>query len=387
MKLSKVNKTLDMNTTLQHRLTQFWQHIQISLFPLLEEIELVLTPKLQELVTALEMMKIERFLNVTRFGAIGRPCKDRTAIARAFVAKAVLNLPTTEALIDRLKSDINLRRICGFSSTHAIADKSRFSRAFAEFAQSRLPERVHAALIAEHLGDQIIGHISHDSTAIMARERPKYDAATSVTPITTPAPTKKRGRPRKDAPVVITDKVPTRIERQQTQSLAAMLSDLPHACDIGTKLDSKGHKTSWQGYKLHVDTADGDIPVSCILSSASLHDSQVMMPLMTMSSTKLQYLYDLADAAYCSPLLRAASRHFGHVPLIDHNPRRGEKIEFEPHEAVRYKERSSAERLNAHLKDHHGGRQVWVRGSKKVMAHLMFGIIVITSEQLLRLLI
>ena len=56
MKLSKVNKTLDMNTTLQHRLTQFWQHIQISLFPLLEEIELVLTPKLQELVTALEMM-------------------------------------------------------------------------------------------------------------------------------------------------------------------------------------------------------------------------------------------------------------------------------------------------------------------------------------------
>ncbi len=33
------------------------------LFPLLEEIELVLTPKLQELVTALEMMKIERFLN------------------------------------------------------------------------------------------------------------------------------------------------------------------------------------------------------------------------------------------------------------------------------------------------------------------------------------
>lgn len=372
-----------MNTTLQHRLTQFWQHLQTSLFPLLEEIELVLTPKLQELVTALEMMEIERFLDVTPFGAIGRPCKDRTAIARAFVAKAVLNLSTTEALIDRLKSDISLRRICGFSSTHAIPGKSRFSRAFAEYAQSRLPERIHAALITDNLGDQLIGHISRDSTAIMARERPNCKA---VTPITTTAPTKKRGRPRKDAPVVIADKVPTRIERQQTQSLAKMLSDLPRACDIGTKLDSKGHKTSWQGYKLHVDTADGDIPVSCVLSSASLHDSQVMMPLMVMTSSKIQYLYDLADAAYCSPLLRAASRHFGHVPLIDHNPRRGEKVEFAPHEAMHYKERSSAERLNAHLKDHHGGRQVWVRGSEKVMAHLMFGIIVITSEQLLRLL-
>jgi hypothetical protein len=71
--------------------------------------------------------------------------------------------------------------------------------------------------------------------------------------------------------------------------------------------------------------------------------------------------------------------------LIDHNPRRGEKNHFAPHEAQRYKARSSAERVNAHLKDNHGGRQVWVRGSEKVMTHLMFGIIVITSEQLLRL--
>ena len=36
----------------------------------------------------------------------------------------------------------------------------------------------------------------------------------------------------------------------------------------------------------------------------------------------------------------------GHVPLIDHNPRRGEKIEFSPSEAARYKERSQAERTN-----------------------------------------
>lgn len=245
-----------MNTTLHSRITQFWQHIQTNLFPFLDEMELVLTPKLQELVTALEMMEIERFLDGYQFGAIGRPCKDRTAIARAFVAKAVLNLSTTEALIDRLKSDISLRRICGFSRTHVIPDKSRFSRAFAEFAQSRLPERVHAALIAEHLGDQLMGHVSRDSTAIIARERPKYEA---VTPVSTtkvpPTPAKKRGRPRKDAPIVIVDKIPTRIERQQTQSLAAMLRDLPRACDIGTKLDSKGYKTSWQGYKLHVDTA------------------------------------------------------------------------------------------------------------------------------------
>lgn len=372
-----------MNTTLHTRLTQFWQQIQNNLFPFLNDIDLALTPKLQEVVTVLEMIGVERFLGGYQFSAIGRPCKDRTAIARAFVAKAVLNLPTTEALIDRLKIDISLRRICAFSSTHSIPDKSRFSRAFAEFARYRLAERVHAALITENLGDQLICHISRDSTAIIARERPQYKPATPIEAISTPP--KKRGRPRKDAPVVIVEKVPTRIEQQQAQSLAAMLRDLPRICDKGSKFDSQNFKSSWNGYKLHIDTADGDIPISCILSSASLHDSQAMMPLMQKTSAQVQYCYDLADAAYCNPLLREASRKLGHVPLIDHNPRRGEKINFAPHEALRYKARSSAERVNAHLKDSHGGRHVWVRGSEKVMAHLMFGIVVITAEQLLRL--
>ena len=43
-------------------------------------------------------------------------------------------------------------------------------------------------------------------------------------------------------------------------SLPQMLADLPRACDVGTKRNAKGHTTSWIGYKLHVDTADGGIP-------------------------------------------------------------------------------------------------------------------------------
>ena len=105
-----------MNTILRTRLMQFWQQIQSNLFPFLDAIELALTPKLQEVVTALKMIEIERFLGAYQFAALGRPCKDRTAITRAFVAKAVLNLSATEALIDRLKADLSLRRICGFSS-------------------------------------------------------------------------------------------------------------------------------------------------------------------------------------------------------------------------------------------------------------------------------
>ena len=373
-----------MNATLKEKLTQFWFNVQEGLFPFLNEMEVELTPPLKQVATMLEMIQIERFLSSTHH--VGRPAKERVALARAFVAKATLNLPTTEALIDRLKVDQPLRRLCGFSAYHAIPGKHRFSRAFAEFAVIRLAERSHKALIETHLANQLIGHIARDSTAITVREKPavkRSAAKVSVASAATPAP-RKRGRPRRGE--VVAPKAQTRLERQRGQTLGQMIAELPRQCDIGTKKDSQGFKHSWIGYKLHIDTADGDIPVKAILTSASIHDSQVMMPLMMATSAQLTYLYDLGDAAYCSPLLREASRNLGHVPLIDHNPRRGEKIPFEPHEAQRYKARGAAERVNARLKDSHGATHVWVRGHDKVASHLMFGLVVVAAEQLLRLL-
>ena len=79
------------------------------------------------------------------------------------------------------------------------------------------------------------------------------------------------------------------------------------------------------------------------------------------------------------------SARLGHVAIIDHSPRRGEKREFAPAEAVRYRERSTVERVYSHLHDNHGGRHVRVRGAVKVAAHLSFGLLVIAAEQLLKL--
>jgi hypothetical protein len=392
-----------MNSTCTSRLSQFWSHLQHELFPFLrEEDHLELTPALAKVIRVLEFTQVDRFIPSSR-GFVGRPPKDRVALARAFVAKAVLDLPTTEALIDRLKVDQALRRICGFERFHAIPDASRFSRVFAEFTALELPARVHEALIRAQLGDQIIGHIARDSTEIQAREKPApkatavapaapcglFDGATvdvapavvSAAPV--PAPPKKRGRPRTGE---ARPKEPTVIERQVGQRVAESLAQLPTACDVGSKKNSKGVKETWTGYKLHIDTADGDIPVTAILTSASMHDSQAAIPLMRVTGERVTYLYDLADAAYCSGVIREVSRQEGHVPLIDHNARRGEKIEFAPHEAERYKARSQAERVNSMLKDNHGGRHVRVRGAPKVHTHLMFGILVIAAEQILRLL-
>jgi hypothetical protein len=51
-----------------------------------------------------------------------------------------------------------------------------------------------------------------------------------------------------------------------------------------------------------------------------------------------------------------------------------------------YKERTVSERMNGRLKDEFGGDNVWVRGQGKVMSHLMFGVLVLTADQLMRLL-
>ena len=85
------------------------------------------------------------------------------------------------------------------------------------------------------------------------------------------------------------------------------------------------HSTSWIGYKLLIDTADGDIAVSCLLTSASVHDSQVALPLATITAGRVTNLYDLMDSACDVPGIRAHSLGLDHVPIIDVHTRRGAK--------------------------------------------------------------
>ncbi|MDE2732130.1 MAG: transposase [Bacteroidota bacterium] len=88
----------------------------------------------------------------------GRPQKHRTLLARAFLAKMVLDIPTTTALVERLRSDQTLRHLCGWERGADVPSESTFSRAFAEFAESDLPGRLHAALIKEGYSEQLVGH-------------------------------------------------------------------------------------------------------------------------------------------------------------------------------------------------------------------------------------
>lgn len=360
---------------LREKLSQFWQ-LQQDLFPWLTENLGYLSEKQQQLVTVLEMARIEEFIQNDR-GSVGRPRDQRAAIARAFVAKAVYNCTTTRQLLDRLASDKVLRRICGWEKVSDISEEWTFSRAFAEFSANELGQRVHAALIKNYQADRLVGHISRDSTAIEAREKTaKKKKATQ------PKRKAKRGRPKKGEERPIAEKP---LARQLNLSLAAILAELPKQCDMGTKRNSKGYQESWKGYKLHVDTADGGIPISALLTSASMHDSLAALPLATLTARRVVSLYDLMDAAYDAQVIRSHSESLGHVALIDFNKRRGtDERAFLPHEAQRYKERSTAERVNSRMKDEFGAAKIYVRGHAKVMLHLMFGLIALTVDQLIR---
>lgn len=377
MEVLKTTSTPKMDSTQRMKLMQRWTVVQHELMPALRLEIGALTPKLEKLIHTLEWVRIEEFVGSTWSG-VGRRPHDRGAMANAFVAKAVLGLPTTAALIERLRMDRSLKRICGFPIWKRLPDESSFSRAFAGFAEAKLAERVHEALVKQYLGNELIGHISRDGTAIEAREKPVKALAVTTEPI---ARKIKRGRPKRGEVRGL-----KRIGRQLTQTLKEMLAELPRACGRGSKCNAQGYKNRWNGYKLHLDTADCGVPVSALLTSASVHDSQAAVPLSMMTLRRVTNLYDLMDAAYCSDELRAYSLSLGHVPLIDHNPRRGEKKAFAPHEAQRYKERTQAERTNARLKDDFGGRHIRVRGHAKVMSHLMFGILALSTDQLMRLL-
>jgi hypothetical protein len=351
--------------------------LQRNLIPHLEECgERPLTDKEQQLVSILELVKIEKFAGrpTRRFGR--KPC-ERRALARAFVGKAVYNHPHTRATMETLRASPLFRRICGFVRRNDIPSESTFSRAFAEFAAIGLGDRVHEALVAQWVTPELVGHISRDATAIEGREKP----TTKPKP---PKPTpRKKGRPRRGE--VREPKPETRLERQGRQSASEALAELPAYCDVGTKKNSKGYKEYWIGYKLHADVTDCCLPISTALTAASLHDSQVAIPLMKLTSERVDYLYDVMDAAYDAQPIYAFSRSLGHVPIIDKNSRGQEVIPLAPHEAARYKERTVAERFNGRLKEEFGGDNVMVRGGKKVGLHLMFGVIALFADQLLKL--
>src|ERR1700683_2206362 len=148
-----------------------WNHIQGSLFPWLREEVDPITEALGRLVTTLDVIGLEAFVPEPPRGP-GRPPEDRRALARAFVAKAMLGVPTTNALIERLAVDKSLRRILGWERRSQVPSETRTDAArTADHAESRSDaRRVRCRLQEKQQGLQ--GNLERLQTASRRRLRP-----------------------------------------------------------------------------------------------------------------------------------------------------------------------------------------------------------------------
>ena len=383
-----------MNCTARHGYRQHHTLLQRELGQWAAGLELGLTPLHQRIVHTLDWLDIDSLLGYA--GArVGAPERSRFALAQAFVAKAVLGFEQTTQLRSRLAVDSVLRRLLGFESNRRLPSEATFSRAFAEFARIGLAARAHEALIRKHLGESVIGHIARDSTAIPARERAQYSAAETAAfnaakadkADKNPKEPKRRGRPA--AASAKAQAAPrSRIPAQLLQTPEQALAELPRLCNKGKKRNAQGNFNAWVGYKLHLDVACCGVPISVALTSASVYDNQVSVPLARLSASRVTSLYTLMDAAYDSEALRQLERDLGHVPIVAINSRgRENPPTLDAAEKKRFGERTVVERINSRLKDSFGCASMWLKGHTKVLCHLTFAVLAVSVDALMRLML
>jgi hypothetical protein len=305
----------------------------------------------------------------------GRPPFDDMAFFRAFLALNYFAIPSVTLLIKTLKSDPNLRQLCGFRKVPA---NSSFSRHLDIFSSLNIVNEILDAMVKKAYNGLPIIHICRDSTAIMAREKvgkkPEEKDKKQA---------KKRGRPLKGSPKV--EKAPSLLKQQLSLDAQVILNRLNKDCSFGCKKNSQGKVFYWKGYKLHLDVSDIGFPVTAWVSGANVHDSQCAIPLEKLTGKKVKHFYSVMDSAYDAKWIYAYIRRCGRIPIIDPNIRRDKnRAPLDPAKQERYKIRTVVERAYSHLKDRLIPQSLYVKGNRKVSFVLMLGVILLAALKYLQ---
>jgi IS5 family transposase len=317
---------------------------------------------------------IESFspLFVHGYRGIGRKAYDYMHFFRAFFAFCHFAFPDMKTLVETLRTDPNLRQLCGFRK---VPGRSTFSRRLRDFSRAEVTDEILDAMVKKAHELPVI-HVCRDSTAIEAREQAKGKK-------TEKKPAKKRGRKPKGAEKP--EKEPTVLERQGKQTVDEIMSGLNHACAWGCKKNSQGNMTFWKGYKLHLDVSDTGFPLSACVTGANVHDSQVAIALEKMTMGKVRHFYSVMDAAYDAKEIKRFIRRHRRVPIIDPNARRnGNYIPLDPAKQERYKIRTTVERAYSHLKDNLIPKKLYIKGISKVTFILMIAVLCLAAQKYLQ---
>lgn len=360
------------------------RRVQQELFPIVEEF-CNKTPLdcHRRVIWALEIIQIEKIVPKQTPFMKGRPAKNPQAVARALLAKHVLNLPSVDHLRQRLQCDKHLRYICGWQAGERVPSEATFSRMFSWLSQDGLLDDLHGELVSKALEGHSVIHCGRDSCPIEVREREKKKD---------PNLTTERRSFRSKA-----GKKLTTCEYQATEAstLNEMLAPLRSDCDIGKKTNSHGISKCWRGYKLHMDVAERCFPLSCVLTAASTHDSQAAIPLSQKSSSRARVFYELMDSAYDVNAIKDFVSSQNRVPIVKIHKRRGKrkeeaeanelaykKLNWRPAQERRGQYRFAIERLFARLHDSFLCRAIYYRGPPKVAAHVLLGVLCLCASEL-----
>jgi transposase len=312
---------------------------------------------------------------IRSYAGTGRIPYQYQPFVRSVLAKCFFKIDTTTQYIHRLQTDSNLRLLCGFER---VPGKSTFSRNFAVLSGTAIMSETLDRLVKEAHAGKAVYHVSRDSTAIEAREKPHKKPKKGEK-----KEKKRRGRPKKGE--VRPPKPETVIEKQVHESLEDSLKNIDTACAHGCKKNSHGATQFWTGYKLHLDVSDTGFPLSAFVSGANVHDSQLAIPLEKMTESKVIFCYSLMDAAYDCSVIDSFIRSRERIPIIDPNNRGNEsRPPLDPAKKERYKMRTEVERANSILKDWLLPGKLYVKGHAKVSFVLFSAVLCLAALRMLQ---
>jgi len=292
----------------------------------------------------------------------GRNGYALASILGIMLLKLLYQQRTMKQTLLLLHENGNLKDVLAITEVPSEATVSRLSR---EVEQIVPPSSLHGRVVqayAKSLDRLAVGHLSIDSTIVEAREKPVR------TRVPKAKPPKKRGRKAKGS---LDEQQHRERQAQQEQERIAYLQEsfetslgkLELRCSVTAKQNSKGKKQWFIGYKAHLATDDHGVPMSFAVTGASVHDSQVAVPLMKNTRETADFLYALLDKGYISPVINDYVGMIGRKAIIDRRAYKGVVADpLDQASQQRYGARTTVERTNSELKDGYLPDVIYKRG-------------------------
>ncbi|MFH1560013.1 MAG: transposase [Chloroflexota bacterium] len=283
---------------------------------------------------------LQALIGPMRRGPKGHPVE---VLRHCLVAKYVMGLESTAALIRTLQNNPFIAEACGIPSPNCIPHEATFSRFFARLSKYQIAAKlkdVSRRLVRQHY-QTIPGfgqRVALDSTTLRGWVN--------------------GGKPN------------------------------PSDKEAGWSVKKNTHgKTEFTlGWKLHllVD-CESELPIAANVSPGNAHDASRASNVLSearFTTSKFRPKYAMADKGYSGkPLYNLIKRQYRAQPIIDPNASHkryaadvAEMRQTAGWQAL-YRQRSSVERVNSRLKGQRSLNHITVRGIRKVTAHCYLSLI------------